>query len=354
MRRLNEYKQTEAMAIDVMAKGMSGKVVNLAAGDPDLDVCDGLKKAYLNTNLDRTHNYGSSQGSPVLRALIWDKENEVIIADGAKELMYESLAATTNPGDKVVLIGPCWTSYMKICEILGIDYILLTGEEEDCYIPKLSDIEKCMSKDVAAVVINNPNNPTGAVYESSYVETLYDMAVKNDCWIIADEIYRFLSDVNISSLRGRDHAIVIDGFSKSLNITGWRMGYAIAEEKVIKTMTALQSQLSGPPSTLIQDILIRGWDELKFASYQDYKDRIDVLCENSKFKRHRPTGGFYFYVPIADRWESSTALCEYMLKEHRIAITPGDSYGVSRTVRISVASTNVNDIKEILEYMGEI
>ncbi len=354
MRRINEYRQTEAMLIDVMAKGMPGKVYNLAAGDPDLSICDAVKKAYGSTDLDATHNYGPSQGLPELRQKLWRDPSCVMIADGAKQLIYEALSATTKPGDRVVLAGPCWTSYMKICEILGLRYSLLCGVGDEGYAPAIHQIEEAMSDDVCAIVINNPNNPAGYVFGDAQVGAISALAEKYDAWIIADEIYRDLSQVPVRSFRGGERAIVIDGFSKSLNLTGWRMGYCIAPAAVIKAMTALQSQLSGPPSTLIQDILIRAWDEKKTAGFEDYRERIEILCELEKFRKHRPQAGFYFYLPIDAKWESSQKLCEHMLREHAVAITPGDSYGAERTVRISAAGISADDLREIKGILAEI
>ena len=129
MKRLYKIEQTSAMAIDVLAKGMSGKIYNLSAGDPNLPVCDALKKAYEAEDLSHSHNYGSSQGDIMLRRKIWSNPDEVIFANGAKQLIYMSLRAVTQPGDDVVLIGPCWASFTKICELLGLKATLLTGDD---------------------------------------------------------------------------------------------------------------------------------------------------------------------------------------------------------------------------------
>lgn len=354
MKRINEYKQTDAMIIDVMAKGMTGKVYNLAAGDPNLDVCDSLKETFKTVDLDATHNYGSSQGDINLRKRLWNNPEEVIIANGAKQLIYESLATVTEPGDKVMLIGPCWSSYIQVCNILGIKYDLVVGKEENNYQPEIKDIKDRITPEYSAIVINNPNNPTGVVYKEEYIEALYDIAIENDLWLISDEIYMFITDEIVMTLRGMDNVIVIDGFSKSLNISGWRLGYAISTKEIINAMTALQSQLSGPPSTVVQSILNEAWPSMELSEYKDYKNRIDLLCQIDKFNKHKPSGGFYFYVPISDKWDDSMQLCKHMLEKHHIAMTPGDGYGVARTVRISVSSVTEEDLEDIIEYLKEV
>ena len=351
MKRLSKVRTTEAMLVDVLAKSMPGKVYNLAAGDPNLPVCAALRRAYGEAAADDTHNYASSAGLPELRKKLWPAADEVIIANGAKQLIYMSLAAVSVPGDKVVIIGPCWASYMRICDILGLKYTLLTGSAENRYVPDLSDVVSAITPDTAAVLMNSPNNPTGVIYGREYVSEVLEVVRRCDSRLIMDEIYRCIVDAPFMSLRGEKDVIVIDGFSKSLNITGWRLGYAIAEGDVISSMTAIQSQMSGPPSTLIQKIAAAAYDDLEFSTFEDYRERIDILCEIPKFAAARPAGGFYFYVPIDEHWESSKALCEFLLREYSVAVTPGDDYGVGRTVRISVASEPACSLRETLDAL---
>ena len=342
------------MAIDVLAKSLPGKIYNLSAGDPNLPVCEALQRAYAAAELAATHNYGSSQGNAGLRAKLWKNPDEVIIANGAKQLIYMSLAAVTKPGDEVVLIGPCWTSYRKICDILGLRVKLLTGTEEAAYCPELAQLAAAATPETAAIVVNNPNNPTGVKYDRAYMDGVLEIARRNNCYLISDEVYRYLFDGDFASFRGEPDVITIDGFSKCLNITGWRLGYAIAAPEIIEAMTGLQSQMSGPPGTLLQNILLTAWDGLIFTDASAYKDRMDLLCQIEKFRAHRPDGGFYFYLPIAAKWKDTAELCTYLLEKHGIAITPGDDYGVPRTVRISAAATDTDELREILEPLQEI
>ena len=354
MKRINAVRPTEAMLADVRAKSLPGRVYNLSAGDPNLPPCRALLDAYKSVSAESSHNYCSSTGLPSLRAKLWPNPSEVIIANGAKQLIYMSLAAVTKPGDEVVIIGPCWTSFMRICDLLGLRYTLLTGGPEERFIPDISSVLKAITPDTAAVLMNSPNNPTGAVYSDGYIDLVLAAVRDNSSWLIMDEIYRYICDVPFRTLRGQKDVIVIDGFSKSLSITGWRLGYAIASGEIISAMTGIQSQMSGPPSTLIQKVVDSAFDGLQYYSFDDYRDRIDLLCSIPKFASARPQGGFYFYLPIADSWESSVELCDSMLLNHSVAITPGDDYGVSRTVRISVASETAESLAEIKDILIDI
>ncbi len=354
MRPIKTVKITEAMAVDTLAKSLPGRVYNLAAGDPDLPLCGALTEAFSGTDLSATHRYGASSGQIALREKLWRDPSEVMIGNGAKQLIYMALAVVTHPGDRVLIIGPCWVSYLRICEILGLSYELLIGEKEDRYLPTVGQLARAITEDTAAVLFNHPNNPTGVVYPDEFLSALLSRISETDSFLISDEVYRYLSEKPFRSLRGNHNVITVDGFSKAANLTGWRLGYAIAEKPLCDAMIALQSQMSGPPSTLIQDIVSRAYDRISFSSFEDYRARIDLLCEIPKFAAARPMGGFYFYVPIDDQWESSKALCEEMLLKHRIAITPGDDYGVERTVRISVASEGTDALSEILPFLREI
>ena len=351
MKRLNSVRPTEAMMVDVLAKSMPGRVYNLSAGDPDLPVCAAIREAYAALSPNDTHRYGPSAGLPELRERLWPDPAETVVANGAKQLIYMTLAAVTRPGDEVTVIGPCWTSYLRICDILGLKTRFLVGGPETGYVPTPEAVRAAVTPRTAAVLINNPNNPTGAVYPAEYLEGLLETVRANGTRLIADEIYRLLTDRPFYSLRGEKDTIVIDGFSKALNLTGWRLGYAIGDPELMTAVAALQSQMSGPPSTLIQKILVRAWDGLEYAGFEEYRERIDLLCRIEKFAAARPAGGFYFYLPIADRWESSRAMCETLLERHAVALTPGDDYGVERTVRVSAASESASALAEILPVL---
>lgn len=348
---------TSAMKIDSSAKNSSDKIYNLAAGDPNLPLQDSIVMSYNTLDIQSAHNYCSAQGELKLRKLLNDEAPEnVLISNGAKQLIYMALKTITNPFDKVIIIGPCWSSYIKICELLNLNYKLIIGKEENNYIPDISQIYDEMDYSVAAILINNPNNPTGVIYDKKFLDNLCHMSRCNDCWIISDEIYSDLIYTNekFYSLKNHSNVIYINGLSKSYSLTGWRIGYAIADIKIIEAMTALQSQISGPPNTLIQRIIENCFAKL-YTTISDYSDRINLIADiNEIFKFHKPHAGFYFYIPIDKNWNSSFELCEYFMNEYNIALTPGDNYGVINTVRLSVANINIDDLKNILYHLDKI
>lgn len=355
----SKFKTTEAMAIDTLAKASDKKIYNLAAGDPNLDIQECIKKAYLNVDLNKTHQYCGSQGLLKLREKIYPGHpEEVIISNGSKQLIYMSLRAVTEPGDEVVLIGPCWPSYMEICNILGVKYKLVVGEDPMYYYaPSARQIYNAITENTKAILINNPNNPTGVVYNPGFLEWLLNVALSKKIWVISDEVYSDLiyEDEDIeefATLEGVPIAITINGFSKSCSLTGWRLGYAVACESVINVLTAIQSQMSGPPNTLIQEIIADCYDDLEI-NLKVFRDRVNMLAFDKNFSMHKPFGGFYFYMPIPDKWKDSKEFCDYMRDTHSIFMTPGDGYGAPRTVRISIANIKIPDLNSILDILFE-
>jgi len=352
MKKINNFKQTAAMQMDVLAKSKASKVYNLAAGDPNLELQQCIVDSYKNLDIQKFHQYGSSQGSLDLRKKLYDNPNQVVITNGAKQALYMSIKAVSNPGDHIVIIGPCWSSYIEICKLLNLKYTLVIGKPEDHYIPKEKDIKKAVKRKTACILFNNPNNPTGQIYSESFINSLLAISNEKGCWLISDEIYGELiySGDELFSLKGNKNVIYINGFSKAYSLTGWRLGYIIASEEIIKSITNIQSQMSGPPSTLIQQIILDCYEKLT-VDIEEYKRRVNILDNLYKWA---PQGGFYYYLPIADKWKDSLECCQKLLEEDNIVITPGDDYGVSRTVRLSIANISKEDLYFIKTKLNKI
>lgn len=346
MRRIVKTTQgTSATLLNSMITEKAAKgehIYNLAAGDPNLDppmtLIGGLQAAAR----EKIHNYTESQGLYNLRAKI-DEPDRVIIANGAKQLLYMALMATCKPGDIVLIIGPCWSSYFEICKMLQLK----------CWYKE--ELPESIMYNVSAVLFNNPNNPTGRVYDRQFCDDLLMKCAKADCWLISDEIYSDIiyDDTPFYSLKNKDRNIIyINGFSKAYSITGWRFGYAVAESDVIKQMTFIQSQMSGPPNTITQYAILNNWDYHKILDINIYKERRDIIAEGNDFlTQYKPAAGFYYYIPVES---SSLEICKKFLKDYNIALTPGDEYGRPNTIRLSFAAVNSEELKIIKPYIDTI
>ena len=190
-----------------------------------------------------------------------------------------------------MIVGPCWSSYFEICKILKLDIV---------YTEELPQI---IFGDIAAVLFNNPNNPTGKVYSKEFCEKLHNLCLAANCWLISDEIYADIIYDNITfySLKNKKNVIYISGFSKSHSLTGWRFGYAIAEPEVIQQMTLIQSQISGPPNTVTQYAIMKNWEFHPNIDINIYQERRDIIAENNEFlTKYKPAAGFYYYLPLKE------------------------------------------------------
>ena len=322
-------------------KDSGKKIYNLAAGDPNIPLRAAFYDA-LYTNIEYgIHRYTESQGLLSLRSKI-DDPDRVIITNGAKQAIYMALMATCRPGDKVAIIGPAWSSYFEMCKMLQL-------EVQQCgYWP-------IIKADTAAVIFNNPNNPTGFVYDKDFCEELIRLCKNANCWLISDEIYDHLiyEDIEFYSLKNKENVIYINGFSKTYSLTGWRFGYAVADPEVIKQMTLIQSQISGPPNSLTQYAMDAYWGVFPPQNNKEIlKKRRDFIANiNKKFNKHKPQAGLYFYVPVK---ENSFELCERFINDYGIVLTPGDEYGIEHTIRLSFAAIELKELEEIKDILATI
>lgn len=345
---LTKTNGTSATLIDSQVKALAKNhhIFNLAAGDPLVYPNPTITNAVLNFRVDgigNCHQYSPTQGYESLRQKIAEPER-VLITNGAKQAIYMALMATCDPGDEVILVTPCWSSYFEICHMLHLNIRTATTVDQ---------IERAVSEKTAVILFNNPNNPSGKLYNADFVGRLHQAAIKNDCWIIADEIYSdIIYEGHMVSLKDCRNVIYINGWSKGYALTGWRFGYVIAEPELIAEMTRIQSQMSGPPNSLIQAIVSQVWDEKPLMDMEYLvENRKNLIEVSGLFAEHKPDAGFYFYLPVT---EDPVQLCNRFLNEYSIAMTPGDEYGVKNTIRISFANIYPQDIRLIAPKLATI
>lgn len=357
MRKLKRIiNGSDAMKLNSKIKEMAGKIYNLAADDPIGPAEEPWELALSSLANEKKYNhYGNYQGNLELRKYLWDNPEEVLISNGAKSLLYYSLACITDPGDTVLVIGPCWSSYIKICQILQLRVLMyLPFPCDGSWNNDIIQLDKYFNSKISCVILNNPSNPTGVVEGKYFINGLIDLCREFDTWLLADEIYdKFVYEGDFESCLGKDDRVIyINGFSKSCAVPGWRIGYCIAQKELINNMALLQSQIAGPPNTIMQAAALNALPYTKFdiAERNHYKEIRDYLCSiNPLFNIYKPYGGFYFYLPVKNEEE----ICNY-LAEHNIIVTPGHEYGINNTIRVSFANTTLKDLKEIEPYLVAI
>lgn len=358
---LNLVSKSDAMSLDSFAKN-NKDYFNLAAGDPYGPPIIPYESSLFELSHDNKQHshYCSAQGKLELRELLYNNPEKVIIGNGSKILVYLSLLATCEPEDTVLFIGPMYNSYIEMGKILGLKMLMyIPFYKFDGWKNDLFELEKYfLNSNISAVIFVNPSNPTGIVEGKYFVNGLTELCKEYDCWLIADEIYSNIIYNNTefeTCLDKNNNVIYINGFSKWAAVPGYRIGYCIAQEDLIKQMTQLQSQIAGPPNTLIQDVTINFLKikddyQIPLVKRNKYEEIVNKLCENNKlFTKYKPQGAFYFYLPVKD----SKKTCEELFK-NKIIVTPGEAYGIDNTIRISFANLTYDDVLIVKPYLDAI
>lgn len=263
---------SSTLAVNALAKKMraEGKdVVGFGTGEPDFATPDRICYAGIRAICDGQTKYTPAAGIVPLRraiccrlqqdyGLMYD-ESQAVVASGAKHSVYIALAVLVDPGDEVILPAPYWTSYYEMIRLAGGVPVVVSAGAEQHFKITAEQLEAAVTEKTKAVMLNNPSNPTGAVYTRAELQALADVCVRRDLYIIADEIYDKLiydgaSFTSIPTL-GEDvkrHTILINGVSKTYSMTGWRVGYALAEKPIASAMSSFLSHSTGAPATMAQ------------------------------------------------------------------------------------------------------
>jgi aspartate aminotransferase len=260
------------LSIDSKAKAMKAEgidVCGFGAGEPDFDTPEHIKVAAQAAIEQGFTKYTASSGIPELRQAIADKfkadngldykSTQIIVSNGAKHSCYNAILATVQPGDEVIIPSPYWLSYPEMVRLAGGEPVFVPTKEENGWKMTPDEFQDAMTPRTKMVIMNSPNNPTGAVYTREELEAIVEVAAGEDILILSDEIYEKLvyddaKHVSIASLskEAYDLTITVNGFSKSYAMTGWRLGYLGAPESIAKAVDAIQSHSTSNPCSFAQ------------------------------------------------------------------------------------------------------
>lgn len=356
-------------------------VISLGVGEPDFDTPWHIREEGIySLNKGRTF-YTSNAGLPELREEIahymrrkygisYDPKHEIVLTVGGSEAIDIALRAVLNPGDEVVFPQPCFVSY-EPCILLsdGVPVpISLSAETEFRLTPE--QLEAAITPKTKALLISFPNNPTGAVMEREDLEKLVPIIIKNDLLVISDEIYSELSykapHVSIASLPGmRERTVVINGFSKSYAMTGWRLGYACAPAQIMEYMVKIHQFgiMSAPTMSQYAAIsALRNGDrdiDMMAASYNQRRRYLMEAFREMQLPCFEPYGAFYVFPDISEFGMGSEEFCTELLKSENVAVVPGNAFGDcgDKHVRISYAYS-IEELKEamtrIARFIGKL
>ncbi len=376
--RMNRLGTEGAFEVLAMAKEMERSgidVVHLEIGEPDFDTPRNIVDAAVNAlNRGETH-YSPAQGILELREAIADylnsrygssvKPSEVVVFPGGKTAIMASLMAIVDEGDEVIYPNPGYPAYESIINFLGAKPVPLPLKEERGFSFKPEDLEALITPKTKAVIINTPQNPTGGIIRKEDMEKLVELAEKHGFYIISDEIYdrilydpeKFTSVMEFPEMR--DRIILLNGFSKTYAMTGWRLGYTVSNEELAKALTKLAINIHSCVATFIQWAgveALRGPQDAVDAMVAEFRRRRDYLLERiSKIpgiRCHKPEGAFYLFINIQDLGVSSDEFAKLMLKEYGVALLSGTAFGKygEGFIRISYA-TSMENLKKAMDRL---
>lgn len=369
------------LAITAKAKKMKADgidVIGFGAGEPDFNTPLNIQDAAIDAIQNGQTRYTAASGIVELKKAIVDKfkrdnnlnykTSQIVVSTGAKQCLANAFQAILNPGDEVLIGAPYWVSYPELVQLSDGVPVFVDTEEKNSFKLTVTALEKALTKNTKAIILNSPNNPTGTTYTKNELKEIADFAKKNDIIIISDEIYEKLlygeeGHVSIASLSedAYNRTIVINGVSKAYAMTGWRIGYAAASEEIISLMSNIQSHTTSNPCSISQyaalEALLGDQGEVEkmkveFKKRRDYMvDRINSIKNLSCVK---PEGAFYVMINISNilnkKYEGtvikdSLQFSDLLLEKEKVAVVPGIAFGVDNYVRLSYA-TSIKNIEE--------
>ena len=362
--RPSETLSLSARARELRARGES--VVSFAAGEPDFDTPEHIRRAAIEA-IDAGHTrYTDVAGTAALREAIAAKlargnglqygPREIVVSNGAKHAIWNALFTLCEPGDEVLIPVPYWVTFPEIVRLVGAVPVPV-APSPGTYKVTPADLDRAVTPRTRLLILNSPNNPSGAVYGREEIDAIAKVVLRHDLFVLSDEIYENLiysgeRHVSIAECPGlRERTVLVNGVSKTWAMTGWRVGFAAAPADVAEGMERLQGQSTSNPSSISQQAALRaltGGMEQAYAMRDKFAARRDIVVE--KLTRipglalRPPEGAFYAFPDLSERIrrakngvKDSVGLCDYLIDEARIVCVPGSAFGMEGHLRLSYA-----------------
>lgn len=360
-------------------------IIILGAGEPDFDTPQNIKDAAKAAIDAGDTKYTALDGTPALKKAVVEKfrrENgidyaidEVTVATGAKQILFNAFMATLDPGDEVIIPTPYWTSYSDIVEICGGKAVLIPCDADAGFRLAAEQLEKAVTPKTRWLLLNSPSNPSGAAYSTDDYRPLLDVLMRHPhVWLMVDDMYEhivyddfdFVTPVAIEP-RLKERALTINGVSKAYAMTGWRIGYAGGPKALIKAMAVIQSQATSCPSSVSQAASVEalnGPQDFLKGRQLSFRKRRDLVVNGLNaidgIECRVPEGAFYTFAncagvlgkttPKGRKIDTDADFTDYLLEEAHVAVVPGSAFGLSPFFRISYATAEV----ELIEALNRI
>jgi len=347
-------------------KANGADLVDFGAGEPDFPTPAHITEAAIDALRQDFTKYTPTGGIRELKEAIIELHaqdfgsnytvEECLVTVGGKQAIFEAVAATVNHGDEVILPVPFWVSFPDIIRFAGGKPVLLETRESEGFAVRCDAIEKLITPRTRLIIINSPNNPTGAVIPPEEMERLLALAVRRDILLVSDECYGYFvydgrQPFSLGSSRNRENLLVVNSFSKTHAMTGWRVGYALGSARLLAAMLRLQSHSTSNPTSFAQKAAVaalRGSQASVEAMRTAYCRRRNRLLEGlagiAGLHCSVPAGAFYAYPNVSAYLRShgvadAASLAEKLLEEAQVVVVPGPAFGTRHHVRISYATS---------------
>jgi len=381
--RLSRIKPSPTIAVTSRARELKAAgrdVIGLGAGEPDFDTPQNIKDAAKRAIDSGETKYTAVDGTPALKKAIsakFKRENgldyapeQISVGTGGKQVLFNALLATLNPGDEVIVPAPYWVSYPDIVALCEATLVAVVGPENNGFKLRPEDLEAAITPKTKWLIMNSPSNPSGAAYSAKELKGLTDVLMKHPhVWVLTDDMYEHLvyGDFKFATMaqvepRLYPRTLTLNGVSKTYCMTGWRIGYAGGPKALIAAMAALQSQSTTNPSSISQAAAVEalsGPQDFIARNNKVFKERRDLVVEGlnrcAGLRCPVPEGAFYVYpscagaigkkTPQGKPIRTDTEFAEYLLEAEGVAVVQGEAFGLSPYFRISYA-TSTEALKE--------
>lgn len=387
-RKAQRIEASVTLAITAKAKEMKENgvdVISFGAGEPDFNTPENIINAAIKAMQEGNTKYTNVNGILPLREVICKKFKEdnslvykpsqIVVSTGAKQSLANVFLAILNPGDEVIVPNPYWVSYPELIRLADGKPVFVESDETSSYKFTKENLEKAVTEKTKAIILNTPNNPTGTIYNREELIEIAEFAKRYDLIIVSDEMYEKLiydgeSHVSIASVSddAYERTIVINGLSKSYAMTGWRLGYCGASEKIAKLMTNIQSHMTSNVCSITQYAAVEALngrqDKVKemiseFERRRNYMAK--TLEEMNNLSIIKPQGAFYIMINIdkclgkeinGEKINDSMDFSAKLLESEKVAVIPGKAFGLDNYVRVSYA-TSMELIEKGLERINK-
>ncbi|MBA0054071.1 pyridoxal phosphate-dependent aminotransferase [Streptomyces sp. AJS327] len=391
--RVGAISESATLAVDAKAKALKAAgrpVIGFGAGEPDFPTPSSIVEAAVTACSEpRFHRYTPAGGLPELKAAIVEKTrrdsgyevdvSQVLVTNGGKQAIYEAFATLLDPGDEVIVPAPYWTTYPESIRLAGGVPVPVVADETTGYRVSVEQLEAARTERTKVLLFVSPSNPTGAVYPRAEVEAVGRWAAEHGLWVLTDEIYEHLvyGDAEFTSLpvvvpELRDRCVVVNGIAKTYAMTGWRVGWVLGPQDVVKAATNLQSHATSNVSNVAQAAALAAVsgglaeaEAMRVAFDRRRQTIVRMLNEIEGVVCPEPEGAFYAYPSVkallgkeirGRRPGTSVELAELILEEAEVAVVPGEAFGTPGYLRLSYALGDedlVEGVSRLQSLLGE-